>query len=102
MWNQFRKSAYIIRFLEKIMENENQSMKGGKKTNTETTVQYVVIAVLALLLIYNGAKIYGSSNSNISGNAVATGIGTISALDVMPKGTPDIYGSELGVSYNDV
>jgi len=82
------------------MENENQSMKGGKKTNTETTVQYVVIAVLAILLIYNGAKIY-SPGSNISGK-VATGIGTVSALDVLPKGTPDIYGSELGVSYNDV
>ncbi len=84
------------------MENENQSMKGGKKASTETIVQYVVIAVLAILLIYNGAKIYGTGNSNISGNAIATGIGTVSALDVMPKGTPDIYGGELGVLYNDV
>src|SRR3990167_3347822 len=84
------------------MENENQTMKGGKKSNTETTVQYVIIAVLAIALIYSGVKIYGAGNSNISGNAVATGIGTVSALDVLPKGNPDIYGSELGVSYNDV
>ena len=83
------------------MENETQTMKGGKKSNTETTVQYVIIAVLAILLVYNGVKIYGAGNSNISGN-VATGIGTVSALDIMPKGAPDIYGSELGVSYNDV
>ncbi len=83
------------------MEYENQTMKGGKKSSTETTVQYVIIAGLAILLIYNGVKIYGG-NSNISGNAIATGIGTGSALDVLPKGTPDIYGSELGVSYNDV
>ena len=84
------------------MENKNQTteMKGGK-TNTETTVQYIVIAVLAILLIYNGVKIYGAGN-NITGNAVATGIGTFSALDVMPKGTPDIYGDELKVSFNDV
>ena len=84
------------------MENENQTMKGGKKSNTETTVQYVIIAVLAILLVYNGVKIYGAGNSNISGNAVATGIGTVSALDVLPKGTPAIYGSELEVSYDDV
>jgi len=84
------------------MENENQTMKGGKKSNTETTVQYVIIAVLAIALIYSGVKIYGAGNSNISGNAVATGIGTVSALDVLPKGNPDIYGSELGVSFNDV
>ena len=83
------------------MENEIQTMKGGKKTNTETIVQYVVIAVLAVLLIYNGAKIYGG-NSSITGNAIATGIGTVSALDVLPKGVPDIYGSEIGISYNDV
>jgi len=83
------------------MEYENQTMKGGKKSNTETTIQVTIIIVLAILLIYNGAKIYGAGNSNISGK-VATGIGTVSALDVLPKGTPDIYGSELGVSYNDV
>ena len=83
------------------MENEIQTMKGGKKTNTETIVQYVVIAVLAVLLIYNGAKIYGG-NSSITGNAIATGIGTVSALDVLPKGIPEVYGSEIGISYNDV
>ena len=83
------------------MENENQIVKGGKKSNTETTVQYVIIAVLAIALIYSGVKIYGAGNSNLSGN-FATGIGTVSALDVLPKGNPDIYGGELGVSYNDV
>jgi len=84
------------------MESENQNLKGGKKSNTETTAQYIIIAVLVILLIYSGAKIYGAGGSNISGNAVATGIGIVSALDVLPKGTPDIYGSELGVSFDDV
>ena len=81
------------------MEQKNQNMKGGK-SDTETTIQYVIIGILAILLIYNGVKIYGVDN-NITGN-VATGIGTVSALDVLPKGAPDIYGSELGVSYSDV
>ena len=83
------------------MENETQTMKGGKKSNTETTLQYVIIGVLAILLIYNGVKIYGADDSNIS-ERIATGIGTVSALDVSPKGAPVIYGGELGVSYNDV
>ena len=87
---------------EKHHAEEHGNMKGGEESNTETTVQYVIIAVLAIALIYSGVKIYGSGNSNISGNAVATGIGTVSALDVLPKGNPDIYGSELGVSFNDV
>jgi len=84
------------------MENENGSLKGGKKSNTETRVQYVIIVLLAILLVYNGVKIYGADNSNITGNAVATGFGTVSALSVLPEGIPEIYGSELGVSYNDV
>ena len=83
------------------MENENQTLKGGKKSHTETKVQYVIIIVLAGLLIFNGVKIYGA-NGNITGNAIATGIGTVSALSVLPEGTPEIYGSELGVSFNDV
>ena len=83
------------------MENENQTLKGGKKSNTETKVQYVIIIVLAGLLIFNGVKIYGA-NGNITGNTIATGIGTVSALSVLPEGTPEIYGSELGVSFNDV
>jgi len=86
---------------EKHHAEEHDNMKGGKKSNTETTVQYVIIAVLAIALIYSGVKIYGTGNSNISGK-VATGIGIVSALDVLPKGAPDTYGGELGVSYNDV
>ena len=83
------------------MENESQNMKGGSKPNTEATVQYFIIAVLAILLIYNGSRIYGAENSSLSGN-VATGIAIASALDILPKGIPEVYGTELKVSYNDV
>lgn len=86
----------------KTEQTQNNEMKGGKKSNTETTVQYVIIAVLAILLIYNGAKIYGASNSNTTGNVVATGLGTVSALDILPRGIPETYGTEIGVSYDDV
>jgi len=85
---------------EKTIE-ENETLKGGKKTDYEFVVQIILIAVLMLLLVYN----FGKSSGGATGNAIgglSTGIGTISASEIMPKGIPDIYGKEIGVNYNDV
>lgn len=68
--------------------------------DTETKIQWVVISVLAILLVYNGVRIYDAGN--LSGNPIATGIGTVSALDISPKGIPAVYGAELGISYDDI
>ncbi len=74
-----------------------------EKSNTQTIIQWVIIGVLAVLIIYNGVKIYSADVVNpISGNNVATGIGTVSAAEILPTGVPDIYGKELGISYDDV
>ncbi|MDP3966425.1 MAG: hypothetical protein Q8Q04_02755 [archaeon] len=78
-------------------ETKTQKLKGGK-TNTEFYVQLGIIAILLVVIVFSFGKI---SSVSTSGN-VATGIGSVSALSVLPKGTPDIYGSELGVSYDDV
>jgi hypothetical protein len=79
-------------------ENKMEKKEESKKTNYELYLQIAIIAVLAILLVYNFGKVYG----NPGGNAIATGFGTVSALDVLPKGVPAIYGEELGVSYGDV
>lgn len=77
-------------------------MKAGKekgtekKPNYELFVQVALIAILAMVLVFNIGKI------NPTGKAIATGIGTVSAMDVTPKGVPAVYGEELGVSYDDV
>lgn len=68
--------------------------------DTETKIQWIVISVLAILLVYNGVRIYDTGN--LSGKSVATGIGIVSALDIMPKGVPAVYGAELGISYDDI
>ena len=86
--------------MENKIQTNQEELKGGKKTDYETIAQVAIIAVLAILLVYNGAKVYGGNS--VTGNVVATGIGTVSALDVLPKGTPNIYGSELEVRYDDV
>ena len=85
---------------EKTMK-ENETLKGGKKTDYEFVVQIILVAVLAILLVYN----VGKGSTGVTGNAIgglSTGIGTVSASEIIPKGTPDIYGSEIGVSYNDI
>ena len=79
---------------------ENETLKGGKKTDYEFVVQIAIIAVLAILLVYNIGK--SSGGGSVTGSAIATGIGTVSASEIIPKGIPEIYGSELGVKYDDV
>ena len=83
------------------MESENnfRKMKGGK-TDTELYVQIGILAVLVLVIAFNVGKIYGGSDSGASG--LATGIGSVSASEIIPKGVPAVYGQELGVSYDDV
>ena len=85
---------------EKV-EEENNEMKGGEKTNYEFIVQIAIIAVLALLLVYNAGKIY-----SVTGNAVALpssgGLATVSASEIIPKGVPAVYGKALSVSFDDV
>ena len=80
------------------MESENnlKKMKGGK-TDTELYVQLGILAVLAFVIVFNIGKIYGGS-----GVGLATGLGSVSASDIIPKGVPAVYGQELGVSYDDV
>ena len=82
------------------METKNQIHEIKKeKNNTEFYVQLGMIFILALVIVFNAGKIY--SSSELSGG-LATGIKTVSASDIIPKGTPAIYGKELGVKYDDV
>jgi len=79
------------------METKVQNNEEHKKPNYELMVQIGLIAILAIVLIYNFGKV-----STPTGNAIVTGIGTVSASEIIPKGIPDVYGEELGVSYDDV
>ena len=84
----------------KKMENNTENKKEEhKKADYEFYVQLAIIAILAILLVYNFGKITNNGNS---GTGLATGIGSVSALDILPKGVPAIYGQELGVKYDDV
>lgn len=79
------------------MDSKIQSTGEHKKPDYELMVQIGLIAILALVLVFNFGKLTSPTS-----NVIATGIGTVSASEVIPKGTPSIYGDELGISYNDV
>lgn len=79
------------------MESKTQNNESGKKPNYELMIQIGLIAILALVLVFNFGKI-----TSPTGNVIATGIGTVSASEIIPKGTPSIYGDELGINFDDV
>ncbi|MEK0337932.1 MAG: hypothetical protein QQN41_10915 [Nitrosopumilus sp.] len=82
-----------------IESEETKHFKGGK-SNTELYFQICVIAILLFVIAFNFGKVYSESDLGITG--LATGIGTVSAMEIIPKGVPEIYGDEIGVSYDDV
>ena len=85
--------------VEKVRkENITETIQTASKVDKEFYVQIVIIAVLALLLVYN----IGKSGNSGTGNAIATNIGTVSASEIIPTGIPKIYGKELSVSYDDI
>src|SRR3989344_5359267 len=73
-----------------------ETIKTEKKMDKEFYAQIAIIAVLALLLVYNFGKM------NTTGNVTGQVISTVSASEIIPTGAPKIYGKELGVSYDDI
>jgi hypothetical protein len=79
------------------MKNKNhKAKKKANKIDTELYIQMGIIAILIIVMTFSLGKIYGS------GTDLATGVGTVSASEIIPKGVPDIYGESLGISYDDV
>ena len=74
---------------------EKSNIHKTKNENTEFYVQLGIIAVLALVIMFNIGRIYSGS-----GNEISTGIESVSASNIIPKGMPEIYGVEMGVSYD--
>ena len=64
-----------------------------KKKDFEFYAQVAIIVVLTAILFYN----LGGGSTGAS-----TGIGVVSASDIIPTGIPSIYGEELGITYDDV
>ncbi len=94
------------------MEEQKQTnapFGAEKEESNENIYLYLVLGLLAVFL-FNQYSVYSIGNAIqsdlLTGAAVATiataEIVSYGEIDVIPKGAPAIYGSELGVSYDDV
>ena len=79
------------------MDSSEKQGKSAAKTDYEFIAQIVIVAVLAVLLVFNGVKFFGTGNA-IGGAAISS----VSASEIIPTGIPAVYGNELGISYDDV
>jgi hypothetical protein len=77
------------------MKNKTE-MKGGRKTDYEIYAQYGMITFLVIVIVFSGVAVYGTPNGAV------TGIGIVSAKGIIPTGTPEFYGEEIGISYDEV
>ena len=88
--------------------HEHHGEDKKKKTLSNVTIALLIVAIA--LIAFNQfrlvnlstlpSQVQGSSGS--SGSLIATGTAIVEASSVAPKGTPDIYGKELSVNYDDV
>src|SRR3989344_2389518 len=80
----------------------------NKEKNLDRAI-ILLLAVLTIVVTYNQVQINGISKLSLTGFAVATNNDINSAANniqtagsVIPTGVPNIYGNELGVSYDDI
>jgi len=76
-----------------VNKTVTEKRKGGKP-DIELYIQIGIIAILLFVIAFNIGKV--SSGQSVGG------IGTVSASEIIPKGVPAVYGTALGVSYDDV
>src|SRR3989338_7320058 len=71
----------------------------------ESIIISLIIAAV-LLTVFNQFQILKVNsylqNSNSFTTGLATGVKSVNALDVVPKGIPEVYGKELGINYDEI
>lgn len=90
------------------------------ETSMLTKAAVMLVAITLIIVLFNAVQLNrlrnGSWMSAMSANAENTNTvsamdqmistepaqGTLQGIDVSPKGTPEIYGKELGVSFDDI
>jgi len=79
------------------MENESHNKGGAKLQIKVSHIQIGIIIILVGLLMYGLGK---TSVGNATGSVIQTQ--TNSALNIIPTGTPAVYGEELKIKYDDI
>ncbi len=83
-------------------------MEGNGKEVVEKLTIGLLIAAL-FIVAFNVVEMRGITGDAVSAPAIMESMEQIApntvqreSIDVLPKGVPNIYGAELGVSYNDI
>lgn len=82
--------------------SEDKREVSGKKSDSSFIVVFVMIGIVAFLVLFNQFMIMSVSSGILRSGGSSGILVTASGIDVTPKGVPRIYGSELGVSYDDI
>ena len=83
----------------KFKEIENKYQKKFGNAIEKLTLAFLIVVIFVAAFNFYQVK---SHNNLITGNAVIYNLDKFSDLDVIPKGIPEVYGKELGVSFDDV
>lgn len=84
-------------------------MEDTKRQKIFDVLSYVMLSVVAILVIFNQVQIFSLSGNNlITGGSTTSTIKLSSNADVneiikkiVPRGIPEVYGNEVGVSFDD-
>ncbi len=71
----------------------------------ENDLLYVIIAMLSIILILSIFQVYKLSTLSSGLGTIQSTTATGTSVDlsgVLPKGVPNIYGKELGISFDDI
>lgn len=78
-------------------KKENSLEETGMGSNK---MIFAFAAFILVIMAFNQMQLFKISSVS-TGNEVSNGVALVAA-DVAPKGVPNIYGKELGISYDDV
>ena len=84
--------------MEKNIQENIQDLKNNKKFG-KITILFLILAFA--FVVFNQFQLFNLGSTTNSGT-IPTGLAVAEASDIIPKGTPRIYGEEFGITYNYV
>jgi|SRR3989344_1299868 len=101
----FQFTNFIMKTENKEQESNIEKKSEDKNTSLEKLAIGILIAVVFIVL-FNAYQISAlTKNKSDSGIAITGNVVKQTAkptVDIIPKGVPNIYGKELGISFDDV
>ena len=74
-----------------------------EKNHTMEGLTIGLLIAIIFIVAFNAYELSKIGNiEKVTGNSIIRNVNTVSGPDIIPKGTPIVYGNELGVKYDDV